>query len=246
MIEGTQANEVVPIHRSLTVLAVLSLVGALAACSNPGVGNEATESSSDSGAESSTSPGTPPALQLLTAPAVSFSGATDKKTTAFTVGSPLRVVYTFRGDGNFIVELTGTDGSPVSSIANRIASGSATTWVYGANSKAYFDVTANGPWSIKATAMLPPIAKLPLTIRGNTDQVTAPFLASGTLTVKWTTTGTGNFIVELIDPTDGSPADSVANLIGKSTDSTQLYNHDGPFAFDVTADGPWTLTVTAV
>jgi hypothetical protein len=106
-------------------------------------------------------------------------------------------------------------------------------------------VTANGLWSIKATAIVPPIAKLPLTITGNADQVSTPFLANGTLTVKWTTTGTGNFIVELTDPTDGSQADSVANLIGKSTDSTQLYNHDGPSAFDVTADGPWSLTVTA-
>jgi hypothetical protein len=32
-------------------------------------------------------------------------------------------------------------------------------------------------------------------------------------------------------------------LIGHSTDSTQLYNHLGPFALDVTADGPWTITV---
>jgi hypothetical protein len=39
--------------------------------------------------------------------------------------------------------------------------------------------------------------------------------------------------------------DPIANLIGKSTDSIQLYNHDGPFAFDVTADGGWKLTVTA-
>jgi hypothetical protein len=63
--------------------------------------------------------------------------------------------------------------------------------------------------------------------------------------VAWTYTGSGNFIVDLIDPTDGSPADSVANLIGTSTDSTQLYNHAGLFALDVTADGPWKLTVTS-
>jgi hypothetical protein len=186
-----------------------------------------------------------PALQLQAAPPVSFAGATDKKTTAFTIGSPLRIAYTFAGDGNFIVSLNGADGSPLASLANRIGPGSATTWVYGGSGTGYFDVTANGAWTIKATAVLPKVAALPVTLKGDTDQVTAPFNSPGTLTVKWTFTGTGNFIVQLIDPTDGSPADSVANLIGKSTDSTQLYGHTGPFAFDVTADGPWRLAVTS-
>jgi len=188
----------------------------------------------------------PAAIPLTDAPPVAFSGKTSKNTKAFTTGAPLRVDYTFKGDGNFIVTLTGTDGLPIGSIANRIGRGSATTWVYsGGGVKAYFDVLANGPWTLKATAVVPPISSLPLVSKGTTDLVTAPFPATGTLTVNWSFQGDGNFIVSLVDPTSGQPIDSIANVIGKSTESTELYNHEGPVALDVLANGPWTITVAS-
>lgn len=180
---------------------------------------------------------TAPPIPLTPAAVVSFSGKTNKNTTAFAVGSPLRVDYTFRASGNFIVDLNGTDGSTIGSIANRIGKGSATTWVYAGGDKGYFDVTADGPWTLTATAVVPNVSALPITLKGNTDEVTAPFMVSGTVTVRWLYGGSGNFIVDLVDPTDGGSIDSVANLIGKSTDSTQLYGHAGPVALDVVADG---------
>jgi hypothetical protein len=184
-------------------------------------------------------------IPLTKAATVSFSGSTNKKTKAFTVGSPLRIAYTFRGSGNFIVDLDATDGTTTATVANRIGSGSLTTWAFGGSGTGYFDVTADGAWTLTASTVAPTIAKLPATFKGNTGVITAPFAASDSMTVNWTVSGSGNFIVDLIDPTDGSTADSVANLIGNSTDTTQLYGHAGPAALDVTADGSWTMKITS-
>ncbi|MGZ3640806.1 MAG: hypothetical protein ACXWQ6_02060 [Candidatus Limnocylindrales bacterium] len=184
-------------------------------------------------------------ITYVAAAPVTFSGKTDMKTTAFALGAPIRVDYTTKGSGNFSVDLTGVDGTSIASIANRIGAGSATTWVYGASGKGYFDVTADGAWTIMATAVLPALGKLPATFRGSTDLVTAPVEGSDPMTVAWTVSGSGNFTVDVVDPADGSMIDSVANLIGQSKDSTQLYGDSGPIAFDITADGAWTLLVTA-
>lgn len=93
-------------------------------------------------------------------------------------------------------------------------------------------------------AELPPVASLPVTLQGTTNEVTTPFSVAGNMTVNWTHMGSGNFIVELIDASDGSPAESVANSIGKGSDTTALYGHTGIFSFDVTADGVWSLEVS--
>lgn len=109
-----------------------------------------------------------------------------------------------------------------------------------------FDSLADGPWTLTGTVELPEIAALPVTLNGTTNEVTAPFLGTGDVTVKWSHAGTGNFIVYLIDANDGSPVDGVANVIGIGSDETVLYGHHfGVLAFDVTADGAWSLTVTA-
>jgi hypothetical protein len=151
----------------------------------------------------------------------------------------------FSGSGNFIVSLDDNSGSPIQGIANLIGRASATTWVYGASGKAHFDVIADGSWKLTATTVTPKVAKLPATYRSTVSMTTGPFLAHGDLTIKWSHKGSGNFIVSLIDPTDGSPVDGVANVIGKATDETISYGQDGIRAFDVIADGAWTLSVTS-
>jgi hypothetical protein len=187
-----------------------------------------------------------PSLTLVAAPSVSFSGSTSKRTTTFDVGSPLRIDYTYSGTGNFIADLTNPQTEDLASITNLIGTASGTTWVNGRSGSAYFDILADGPWTLAGTAELPEIAALPVTLDGTTNEVTAPFLGTGNVTVKWSHAGTGNFIVYLIDANDGSPVDGVANVIGIASDDTVLYgHHSGLLAFDVTADGAWSLAVTA-
>jgi hypothetical protein len=224
-----------------------ALLALLPACSSsfPSTSEPSTTNAGQSiASEASPSPSAAPALTLVAAPAVSFSGSSSKHTAAFAVGSPLKVDYTHSGTGNFIVDLTNPATEDLASITNLIGKATGTTWVYGASGNAYFDVLADGPWTLTGTAELPPIAPLPVTLQGTTNAVTAPFLVAGDVTVRWTHAGTGNFIVGLIDATDASLADSVSNVIGEASDETVLYGHSGIFAFDVTADGAWSLEVT--
>jgi len=178
---------------------------------------------------------------------LAFSGSTDKKTTAFTFDVPARLNWTFAGDGNFIVDLKPTTSGSGVTIANDIGSNKVTTWLYGTGTttKVYLDVMANGPWTIVVTPSTPVIASLPVTLKGNTNEWTTAFHASGDVTVKWSHQGDGNFIVSTIQLPDGTQGDTVVNEIGKGADITQMYGLDGDYAFDVTANGPWTLTVTS-
>jgi hypothetical protein len=240
------------IGRNLAVLAVIVVVAGCSELGTNGAGQQGNGNGNPPAAGpteviplDTSQPATGSGLDLTPAPRVSYSGKTDKKTHTFAIGSPLKVEYSYKGSGNFIVDLNGTDGSTIGSIANRIGSGSLATWVYGGSGNGYFDVIADGSWTITATAVIPTTAKIPATFKGNTDAVTVPFEIGDQATVKWTYKGSGNFIVDVIDPADGSPVDNAANLIGNSTDSTQLYNDGGLVAFDVTADGTWTLTVTS-
>jgi hypothetical protein len=174
---------------------------------------------------------------------LAFSGATDKKTTAFTVSGTLRVSYTVSSDTNFIVDLNQTDGTSVASVANLIGSAKVTTWIYGATGPVYLDVTAGGPWTITVTEVEPSPATIPTKFSGSTDITTVPVTLVGGETVTWSYKGDGNFIVDLISTTDGSTADSLVNTIGSGSDNTVPYD-TGNLALDVTAGGAWTVSIT--
>ena len=232
-------------HPRVSVFATTALCVLLAACAAEG---GAGTSSTASGVEgNSASTPTPPtqALELVKAAPVNFAGTSTKNTKAFTVGTPLGVDYTFSGSGNFIVSLTGSDGSQLASIANVIGKSKATTWIYGGSGKAHFEVIADGAWKITAKTVVPKAQKIPVTYKGSVSLTTVPFAASGDITIKWSHKGEGNFIVTLIDPTDGSVVDGVANVIGNASDETIAYGQDGLRAFEVVADGAWSLSVTA-
>ena len=59
----------------------------------------------------------------------------------------------------------------------------------------------------------------------------------------WSFKGDGNFIVDLIDPSDGTLVDNIVNTIGRGSDSTQVTDA-GEYALDVTANGAWSISIT--
>jgi hypothetical protein len=207
--------------------------------STPGIADETAAPADPSTATA------PASLQVTKQPAAKFSGASTKNTKSFSVGAPLRVDYNFSGSGNFIASLQSSDGTLFAPIANVIGKRKATTWVYGGSGKAHFEIIASGKWTISATTVAPKIAKLPASFKGSVGMTTAPFVSQGDLTIKWSHKGKGNFIVTLIDPTDGSLVDGVANVIGNQSDETIAYGQDGLRAFDVLADGAWTISVSS-
>ncbi|MFI5261108.1 MAG: hypothetical protein ACHQZR_00975, partial [Candidatus Limnocylindrales bacterium] len=176
-------------------------------------------------------------------PTLTFSGSTSKRTEAFSVAGTLRIAYSVASQSRFIVNLDSPDGTTMTSVANLIGSGKVTTWVYGATGPVYLDVIAGGPWKITVTEAEPESSLPPQRFSGATDVTTAPVTFVGGETVTWSFKGDGTFIVDLIDPSDGSLVDNVVNTIGRGSDSTQVTDA-GEYALDVTANGAWTISAT--
>ena len=68
-------------------------------------------------------------------------------------------------------------------------------------------------------------------------------LRRGHASIAYAVSSQANFIVDLDSP-DGTTATSVANLIGSAKVTTWVYGASGPVYLDVTAGGPWKITVT--
>jgi hypothetical protein len=196
----------------------------------------------------STSPSIPPS-PAFASPAgspttLTYSGSTDKKTKAFTAAVTLRIAFEVKSQSNFIVDLDQPDGTTEASVANLIGSAKVTTWVYGASGPVYLNVTAGGPWTISVLegAQSTSLA-IPTRLSGSTDVTTVPVSFIGGETVAWTYKGDGNFIVDLISPTDGTTVDNLVNTVGPGADNTVPYD-TGDLALDVTASGAWTVSIT--
>jgi hypothetical protein len=192
----------------------------------------------------------PPAATAIPAPGsvFTFKGSGTRKSKAFSFAAPAKVEYSFSGSGNFIVDLDTAEGSDyLATIANLIGSYKATTWIYGDGTpvRAYLDVIANGSYTIKVSSNAqPPVASLPHKFTGRWNLATSAFSASGDVTIAFSHKGSGNFIVELIDASDGSYIDTLVNEIGITSGQTYEYGVDGTYALDVTADGAWSVSIS--
>jgi hypothetical protein len=197
--------------------------------------------------EPTAAPPTAAPTSVATAP-FTYKASGTHKSSPFTIALPARIDYTFSGSGDFIASVESTDGSgSVGEIANITGADTATTWVYGDGERArvYLDVIANGSYTIKVTsAATPAVQDLPASYSGASGRTTAPFSASGDVTIRYSHTGGGNFLVDIVDASTGELGDSVANEIGEVASETSVSGLDGRYAFAVVADGPWTLAVS--
>lgn len=172
---------------------------------------------------------------------VTFKGSGSKKTKPFQMASPAKIDLTHAGSGNFIVVIYDTDGNvPIEFITNDIGKLKVTTWTYSAEGKVYFDVLASGKWTIAVTQMSPTVKQVPVEFGAKIGLTTVPFAFEGDVTVTYTHSGSGNFIVQTLDAATGDTTDFTVNEIGKVSGETQLYGLSGEYAFNVTADGAWT------
>jgi large repetitive protein len=190
-----------------------------------------------------------PAPKATPKPSFTYKGSGTRKSAAFTITLPARVTYSFFGSGNFIADINATDGSgTIANVANVIGTFKTTTWVYGDDltGRVYLDVIADGSWTVTVTSDLRPAAHaVPAAFSGKWGLTTTPFSASGDVLIKFSHKGSGNFIVDLIDASTGDDLDLVVNEIGHTSGATNEYGLGGTYAFDVTADGAWTITVSA-
>lgn len=86
-----------------------------------------------------------------------------------------------------------------------------------------------------------------ITLNGTGVKPTDPFeLSSGGYRVSLTHTGTGNFIVDLMD-SSGNATESLANEIGNANLTRVIRVDKGKYLFAVDhADGPWTIKIEAL
>ena len=189
-------------------------------------------------------PAEEPEAQAAKAPKpVSFKGKGTRKTKSFTMHAPTRIDWKHSGSGNFIVSLDDSDNNPVAFLVNDIGKGTGRTYSYGHEGKVHFSVIGSGSWSLKASFAEPKVATAPVTFKGSTGLTTTPFVLDGDATLTLSHKGKGNFIVSLIDTSDGSPVEFIANEIGKVSGETQIYGLSGEYALDVLADGSWSITI---
>jgi hypothetical protein len=94
---------------------------------------------------------TPGAPTPLPAPA-SFNGKWGESTRLVHLSGDYTVAFSHAGRGNFIVQLTPADGSFGEPIANQIGRVKGSTQAYGLDGDYYFDVTADGSWTIAIKA----------------------------------------------------------------------------------------------
>lgn len=148
---------------------------------------------------------------------------------------------------NFIVEIDNASGSFVDipidvigaytgSVAEQLSAGSY-----------ILNVTADAAWTINVTQPRNvPGAVLPQTYSGSGQQVVGPFAAGSSvrLQAQNTSTGGGNFIVEIL-AADGSFQGLPFNTIGSFSGSTISNNLTGsPYWLTIDSDGTWTITVS--
>lgn len=85
----------------------------------------------------------------------------------------------------------------------------------------------------------------PLTFSGTGDKATQSFnWPGGMMRIEMTHTGSSNFIIHLVDSTDGSTEEFVENEIGSVNGSRVFSIPAGSYLLDVQADGKWTVKIS--
>jgi len=150
---------------------VLALCGSCAGIANVmGIGSSVSPSNSGNMAKqisggtatlaATATPAVPPTpTHVLTWTTIQrFTGTSAEKTPVFTVPAEWRIVWTCKatdsfGGGNFIVTVTGADGTPLDLAVNTQGNDSATTYEHQAAGQVYLDInTFDEQWTITVQA----------------------------------------------------------------------------------------------
>ncbi|MFF3287245.1 hypothetical protein [Streptomyces sp. NPDC003023] len=182
-----------------------------------------------------------------TAPPITLSGTGQEVTEEFALTEGLAVMRSECPSctENFIVELLDDERQVKDLVVNRIGSYEGTKGVEAKAGNHVVQVNADAPWTVEITQPGDqPAAALPQEWSGSGDRLEGPFDADHVVTVAGTNTGSGNFVVTVIDA-KGRAQDLVYNEIGNFEGSTVArMTSQGPYYVNVTSEGDWTLTLT--
>jgi hypothetical protein len=172
-------------------------------------------------------------------PPIVIEGNGQAVTDPFTPPSTInRVFLTHQGQRNFIVRVFKADGSEAG-MANEIGTYEGVRPLIGAAGDYYFEVDADGPWSIRVEAITQELDAAD-GLEGSGDYVSGVFTpeSDGPTPYDVSHGGERNFIVHLYC---AGGEDSVQNEIGAVSGSTVVRFAEGPCFWDVQADGAWSL-----
>jgi hypothetical protein len=181
-------------------------------------------------------------------PTFTFRTTGSARSAPFEITLPGRVDYAFTGPGAFVATIEAPDGSTVATIARLRGTHRATTWLYANHltGRVSLNVTTRGRYTIAVTSSgEAPSATLPAAYRGAVGVGTTPFTATGSVIVRFTHTGDGAFALRLLDARDGTEEDVIATGTGPASRLAKESGLDGVYAFDVVANGAWTIEVTS-
>ncbi|QLK25388.1 hypothetical protein HYG81_15035 [Natrinema zhouii] len=176
-----------------------------------------------------------------------LEGSGQTVTDEFSVaGGPTVFIFEHNGESNFIVELINAETGEVETIpVNEIGTTDGAVAVPLGPGDYYFDVDADGSWSVEVAEPLAPpeaVVDTPAEVSGEGMDVVGPIETDGRVTVSGEHNGEENFIVHLIDETamDRYGQTLVFNEIGEFQGETSVRNDGGAWVA-VDADGEWTL-----
>ncbi len=178
---------------------------------------------------------------------INLSGSNQQATQQFQLQAGLSVfTYSYSGSGNFIAYLMDNNGNEITSVANTIGSsnGSIAVNIPSAGSYLINVQAAQGSWNFNITQPRPSTAPSTTSFNGNGQQATSLFyLSSGLHVFQTSNSGSGNFIVYLLDQ-NGNVVDSVANSIGSSNGSqAEGIDSSGIYLLSVQSEGSWTISI---
>lgn len=179
----------------------------------------------------------------------SFSGNSDKVITGVKLkAGPARLVMSYTGPSNFIVEFLDADGNNISLPVNEIGKYSGTVYVPVSQPGMYsLQVQASGNWKIDvldSTILQQENAEPGPIYKGHGDKAFIIKVPKDGLNVfKMTHNGNSNFIVEVIGATNGEEIALLANEIGPYNGEKAQKAAAGEYFFQVLADGDWTVEI---
>lgn len=152
------------------------------------------------------------------------------------------------GSGNFIVTINNSSAHDVG--PNELGSGtSGTDYYYDSGSTFNLSVSSECSWTITVS----PSSASPLTNptftstqTGSTGQ-TQQFSVASAWTMSWTYSncsgGSGNFIVDINQPSGDTATDTAPNEQGSGGNGTDSYTDTGTFSLAISSDCQWSITI---
>ena len=230
--------------RRISSLVLTVALLALAAWSTPTT-NEAARRAGGSPLAGSPSPS--PVKTPESIPPQTFNGKSQAATPKFRLEAGLSIFrMTHQGNANWAPKLLDGEGNLVELLANEIGKFDGAKAVKVGAGEYVIDVTANGAWEIIVEQPRPIEAPpLPASLSGSGQTVSVFFFAKrGLARFQMSHSGDGNWAPKLLNA-EGDLIELLANEIGKfEGEKAVRIPVDDIYVIDVTANGPWIITVT--